>query len=193
MNMEDFLEKMDPAHRIYLCRMLKIKDLPQSLLERYAQVKIMVDRIDGFLSPGLLAIIAVIAGLDMGSAIEKAADEPDVKAADEPVEQVVEQVVDEVVDETAKNDEAAGPTEPAAQGQFVGATGQAQEKTAAQPPTKLWSPGMPVTVLVEEELRQGKIVGIHRPEPDSGKAVHLTIDVGDGEMLEADEDEVEAV
>lgn len=63
MNMVDFQEKMDPTHREYLCRMFNEKELPEVLLMRYAQVKRMVDRIDGHLTPGNLAMIIVIANL----------------------------------------------------------------------------------------------------------------------------------
>jgi len=56
-----FQEKMDPNHRALLCRMLNVKELPEDLLERYVEVKRLVDRIDGHLNAGDLAMIIVSA------------------------------------------------------------------------------------------------------------------------------------
>lgn len=64
MDMEAFQEKMDQHHRSYFCRMLKMKVLPDCLLEQYARVKLLADRIDGFLSPGELALVVLFAGFD---------------------------------------------------------------------------------------------------------------------------------
>ena len=160
MNIELFQEKMDPLHRQALCRMLKMKQLPEQLLERYVQVKRMTDRIDARLSPGVLALIAMSAGVEeLTSQVEGKVKQPLDKAVDEAVDEAVEQ-----------------PTEPL--------------------PTKsdkLWAPGMPVNVLQNDELKEGKIVGIRPPAKGSGDWTQLTIMLEDGDTILANENEVEAV
>jgi len=155
MNMEDFQEKMNRVHRMYLCRMLKVKELPEDLLRRYAEVKMLVDRIDGHLTPGDLAMIIVSVG-DNPEIATELLEESDDKVIEEAVEQLVEQPTPE-------------------EGKAV-----------------LWSPGMPVNVFHEDQLKQGKIVGIVEPAKGSKKARQLTVEFAGEEPITFDEDEVEA-
>ena len=213
MNMVDFQEKMDPAHRMYLCRMLKMKQLPESLLERYLQVKTMTDRIDGHLSAGVLAMIAVSAGVEeLTSQAEKEVVEKSaapVKApamtgaeaeaaiasgAAKPVGSLIE-AVDPPVEQQPDLPASTLDRQPVER-TSVRVRGQAAEETVDKPapPERdiLWSPGMPVNVLYGDELKPGKIAGVHRPEPGSGKAVQLTVEFEGGKTETFDEDEVEA-
>lgn len=199
MNMEDFQEKMDPTHRMYLCRMLGIKEtalLPEDLLGRYAQVKRLVDRIDGHLTPGDLAMIIVNVGDSPEIATELVSKEGEYQAVGQPLDESNDKVIEETVEQ---------PVEPP----VSGATGQVAEKTAEppvdevpiseqgnKPPLKsemLWSPGMPVNVLQADELLRGRIVGIVEPAEGSGKAVKLTVEIEGGETITVEEDEVEAI
>lgn len=216
MDMQDFQEKMDQNHRMYLCRMLKMKVLPDCLLEQYARVKGMVDRIDGYLNPGDLALIAVMAGVEEltsqgESEVDKPAEQPTEQVAKETAEKTAapveaptmtgEQVAEAIASGTAKPvgsvDKDEGKTDLPANigiGQAAGPTEPTAEQPALAGSGKLWSLGMPVTVLQADEIREGKIVGISTPEPGSGKARQLTIeyDGGEGETVTVDEDEVEA-
>lgn len=204
MNMEDFQEKMDPTHRMYLCRMLNVKELPEDLLERYAQVKRMVDRIDGHLTPGDLAMIIYVAGIHfvfaettegedarLQAEAGKLAGEIDggniltgsipVAAIAQPLDESDDKVIEEAV-------------EPPVEQPVSGTTGQAVEQPTES--AMLWSPGMSVRVLYKEEITPGRIVGISDPS-DVGKqvgaAVKLTVEFEGGETETFDEDEVEAV
>jgi len=191
MDIEEFQEKMEPTHRVSLCRMLKVEQLPEYLLREYVKAKMMIDRIDGRLDVGDLALIALGAGFnpDTGkfcmteqpAEVEQTSEDYDSgkELADVDEAQTVEQPVEQAVYE----------------GQVSGATGQAQEQPTAQPAAsgKFWSPGMPVSVLHEEDLKLGNIVGIHSPVPGSEKAVQLTVEFEDGETVTVNEDEVEAV
>ena len=174
MDAELYQEKMDPTHRMYLCRMLGMKELPECLLEQYARVKRMVDRIDGHLSPGDLAMIIMSAPIDMiAETVEQPAEQPLDESDDRAIEQAVEQTAEQMVDEAVK---------------------ETLEQTADKPVGKdiLWSLGMPVNVLAEDELKQGKIVGIMSPAEGSGEQIQLTVEFEDGEIETVKEDEVEA-
>jgi len=57
----------------------------------------------------------------------------------------------------------------------------------------LWAHGMPVKVLDDDELKQGKIVGILHPVAGSKKPTQLTVEYGGGETVTVDENEVEAI
>lgn len=222
MNMVDFQEKMDPTHRMYLCRMLNVKELPEDLLERYAQVKKLVDRIDGHLTPGDLAMIIISVGNNPEIATELAEttdlNDMDLQAVKEAVEKNATPAEEPTM--TGKQAEAAiasGAAKPVGtereletvtaqdvgddkemekilESPVSGATGQAQEKPTES--SKLWSPGMPVRVMHEEEIKQGKIVGVSRPSEvgkQIGAAVKLTVEFEGGETASFDEDEVEAI
>ena len=158
MSMEDFQEKMDQNHRTYLCRMLGLKELPDFLLDRYVQLKRMIDRIDAHLTPCDLALLAIIAGVEELTC---------------QVEPPVEAPVMTGAEAAAEVAGGAKPVEPPAKDE------------------KLWSLGMPVNVLAEDELKEGKIVGIMPPA--EGKPVQLTVEFEDGDVATVDEDEVEAV
>jgi len=167
MNMEDFQEKMDPNHRTYLCRMLGLKELPDFLLVRYVQLKRMVDRIDAFLTPTDLAIIAIMAGAE-----DKVDNKP------------VEPLLDEAVNEEAENilePSVEQPAEPAEQEQ--------PDEGKAIP----WSVGMPVNVLSADELKQGRIVGLYPAAEGSKGKVKITVEFEDGDIVTVEEDEVEAL
>ena len=224
MNMVDFQEKMDPTHQMYLCRMLNVKELPEDLLERYAQVKRLVDRIDGHLTPGDLAMIIISLGANPeivtsllettegeDARLQAQADKEAVEAPtmaepaalfgmggrqaeaaiasgaarpvgdlDESDDKVIEEAVEPEAMVEIDNDGNVTPVS--------GATGQAQEKPTES--AKLWSPGMPVRVLHEDELKKGRIVGV--PNKQTGAAVKLTVEVEGGGTVTVNEDEVEA-
>jgi hypothetical protein len=204
MDVELYQEKMDPAHRAMLCRMLNVKVLSTDFLEAYDRVKRMTDRVDGRLSPGSLALIAVIAGYD-GQEVKEAAEK---KAAptEAPTmtgEQAAEQVAsgaakpvgpsldvsaDEKVEEKLVKTETDGqrPEQPVS-----GATGQAPEQPKPSGGKTLWANGMPVNVLQDDELKQGHIAGIVHPEKGSGKAIQLTVELDGGGTITVDEDEAE--
>jgi hypothetical protein len=192
MNLEQaelYQEKMERNHRACYCQMLKMKVLPGCLLEQYDRVKRLADRVDGFLSPGELALIAINAGFnpDTGkfpilveettegedARLQRLADERAAKPVGAP-DEAADQVVEQTLEQTAEP-----PAQPAAQQQpaEIG---------------KVWSPGMPVTVLHNDELKHGKIVGVQRPESGSEKAVQLTVEFEGGETVSVNEDEVEA-
>ena len=168
MDAELFQEKMEKTHREMLCRMLNVKNLSEDLLERYAQVKRLVDRIDGHLTPGDLAMIIISVG-----------DNPEI--ATELIDESDDKVVEEAID---------GPAEQAVSQTVSGATVQAIDKPVG-PVENLWSLGMPVNVLQEDELKQGKIVGIDPTEP--GKSFQFTVEFEGGETVTVEEDEIEAV
>lgn len=175
---EDYQEKMDPTHLMYLCRMLKVKELPEDLLGRYAQVKTLLDRIDGHFTPCGLAMIIVSVGDNPEIATELLG-----ASDDKVIEEAVEQPVEKLVEAVAKKQREA--EEPVS-----GATGQADNKPAES--AKFWSPGMPVRALIDEELKKGKIVGIGRVT-EEGNGPRLTVELEGGETVTCEEDEVEAV
>lgn len=214
----DYQEKMDQAHRSLLCRMLNVKNLPEDLLLRYAQVKRLVDRIDGHLTPGDLAMIIISVGVnpdlqptkippellnDVALQAEqvKADEIPSVgQTLNEADDKVIEQAAEAVASGVAK---PAGPLdefikvneekdEPPGEQPVSGATGQAENK----PFPKIWSLGMPVRALIDDELKKGKIVGISNPSEvgkQVGAAVQLTVEIDGGEIVTVEEDEVEAI
>lgn len=184
MDAELYQEKMEKTHREMLCRMLNVKNLSEDLLERYAQVKRLVDRIDGHLTPGDLAMIIISVG-DNPEIATELLDESDDKVVEEAVEQPVEEVPELVI----KDEDIIAGTVPPPEHPVSGATGQAADKPV-EPADKLWSPGMPVNVLDEDELKQGKIVGM---SSSPGKALQLTVEFEDGETATFEEDEVEAL
>ena len=180
-----FQEKMNERHREYLCRMLKVKELPEDLLERYAQVKRLVDRIDGHLTPGDLAMIIVSIGVYRASdgeiytnsipaAAIDAQDAVDELPVTPPLDESDDKVIEEAVeppDKVINSSEIKAETIPAA--------------------PMLWSPGMPVNVLQDEELKKGKIFAVHPADDDT--PVQLTVEFEGGETVTVNEDEVEAV
>ena len=179
MNMVDFQEKMDPTHRIYLCRMLNVKELPEDLLERYAQVKRLVDRIDGHLTPGALAMIIISLGANP-EIVTSLLDESDDKVIEEAVETPAEPPAHPY----------PSPVETPIEQPVSGATGQADDKPE-KGKAMLWSSGMPVKVLQEDELKQGRIFAVH---PGDGKEpVQLTVQLEGGDTVTVNEDEVEAI
>jgi len=200
MNGEVFQEKMNPTHRASLCRMVRTEQLPLCLLVEYKKVKLMVDVVDGAITVGELAIIALAAGYDPATKTflpqqEKNPSEPPAVAMGGtsfmPVEddKVIEEKT-EAPDEPEVPDEHPEEDVPLEHPKEVsGATGQAVEK----PIGNLWSPGMPVIVLHDEELKQGKIVGIvPRDESDNASMTKLTVEFEGGETETFDETEVEA-
>jgi len=214
MDIVEFQEKMDPTHRASLCRMLKMKRLPESLLKQYARAKLLVDRIDGHLYVGDLALIALGAGFNPDTGKFCVTEREVLQAQPVEAEQLVDEPVEQQVEveqrgegyasgkELTDVDEAQTveqPQEATIEQPVSGATGQAQEQPTEQPQTssengKHWAPGMPVSVLHNEELKQGNIVGIYPPVfDDSRKVTQLTVDFGDGETLTVNEDEVDAL
>jgi len=169
MDTELYQEKMNPVHRGMLCRMLNVKDLPETLLVRYHQVKMLVDRIDAPLAPGDLALIII-------------------STSTEP----------EIATELAETEEMATEQFSAADDEVIEEAVEPQEKILNSPVVDpevtemIWSPGMPVRVLVGDEIKQGKIVGISPPDEDN-EQTRLTVDFEDGETETFAEEEVEAV
>jgi len=160
MSMEDFQEKMDQNHRTYLCRMLGVKELPDFLLDRYVQLKRMIDRIDAHLTPCDLALLAIIAGVEeLTCQVEPPVDAPLDEADDKEVEETLEP-----------------PVEPPDRGKAM-----------------LWSLGMLVNVLAEDELNEGKIVAIMPQAEGSDKPVQLTVEFEDGDVATVDENEADAI
>lgn len=184
MDAELFQEKMDPTHLMYLCRMLKVKVLSEDLLERYAQVKRLVDRIDGHLTAGDLAMIVVSVG-----------DNPEI--ATELLEESDDKVIEDAVIAKELHLTKTMDATELEEDQVSGATGQAVEKpTPEEENAMLWSPGMPVNVLYKDEITPGRIVGVSRPSEvgkQVGAAVKLTVEFEGGETESFDEKEVEAV
>ena len=185
MDIVEFQEKMDPNHRALFCRMLKMEQLPECLLEEYVKVKLLADRIDGHLGIGTLVLIAMIAGYDPETGkfcvVEQTVDE----TVDDIVEQPVDKPVDKPVEQTV-----SGATGQAADESDGKALQEPEQQAAAS--GKIWSPGMPVNVLAEDELKPGTIVGVYPSEAGSGKAIQLTVEFEDGEIVTVDVDEVEA-
>lgn len=218
MDREEFQEKMDPAHRMNLCRMIGMEQLPECLLEQYVRVKKMIDRIDGRLSLGTLAIIALMAGYnpDTGKfeqTLEETTEGEDARLQAEADKTAVEspalsqtitgaQVAEADASGDAKpvgsldeSDDKAieEAVEPPVEPPVIGATGQAVEQpTPEEGKSMLWAQGMPVNVLQEDQLKKGKIFGVH-PPGDGNEQVQLTITLDSGETITVNEDEVEAV
>jgi len=65
MDIDAMREKISPAHKDMLCRMLGLNELPEFLLKRYFAMKKVLDKIDGFLSPTELLRIALDCGLNL--------------------------------------------------------------------------------------------------------------------------------
>jgi hypothetical protein len=193
MDYVEFQEKMDPNHREFLCRMIQVKELPEDLLEQYCRVKKMADRIDAHLSPGVLALIAMIVGSDGFGVGSTLADEKPQEPVDKPLDETVDQVVEETIQPNLSEIIVEEPAEQVVEQPAVsGTTGQAVDKPAPKPAKtgNIWSPGMPVNVLHNDELKSGKIAGI--PKLVEGKAQQLTVEFEDGDTITVDEDEVEA-
>jgi len=163
----------------------------------------MVDRIDGFLNPADLATIALAAGFNpetgnfSGVPIYETTEgedarlqaQADAMAVKPPLDEADDRVIEEAVEQPVEKMEKKSLEEAEA----AVASG-AKPVEAAMPDegkAMLWSPGMPVNVLQADELKQGKIVGVHPPKLGTG--VQLTVEFEDGEVATVDEDEVEAV
>ncbi len=203
-----FQEKMDPAHRGMLCQMLKEKNLPEALLERYALLKGMVDRIDAHLSPGDLAMLIYVAGINVeipeiknlgNKTFAETTEGEDARLQAQADEMAVVSpglgvLDDKVIEEKLGGGNIVpGKLNKEQTEQFRGATGQAV--TTTDPKAMLWFPGMPVRVLVGDEIKQGKIVGVSTPSAvgkEVGAAVQLTVEFDDGETETFEENEVEA-
>ncbi|UCH89874.1 MAG: hypothetical protein JSV49_04315, partial [Thermoplasmata archaeon] len=172
-----------------MCRMLNLKELPIDLLERYEQVKMLVDRVDAHLNPGDLALIILSSPYSPDIATVLAEDD------DEVIEEAVEPDPEAAAGENPPERPANGIEYEGADNTFLkqpvsGVTGQAIDKKVPDMST-VWSPGMPVQVLHNDELKQGKIVGT--VPPAKGKALQLTVEMEDGETETFDEEDVEAV
>ena len=214
MDMVEFQEKMDPTHRVSLCRMLNVEQLPECLLREYIKAKIMVDRIDGFLTVGELAILALASGYlpdtrkffpmtteGEDARLQAEADDMAVKPPDDQLKNVprvtpltVAQAADKEVEKILEPP-VEEPTMTGEQAAEAVASGAKPVEAAVPDEGKamLWAHGMPVKVLTDDELKQGKIVGINHPELGSGKKVQLTVEFEGGETVTVDEDEVEAI
>ena len=201
-NMEDFQEKMNPIHRENLCRMLRMEQLPECLLKEYLKAKKMIDIIDGSLAVGELAILALMAGYNPNTgkflSYDETIDWEDArlqaqarKLAAEPPDQQAPRPLDESDDKVIE-DAVEAPVEP-----LVDETETDEQKPDLSAPTaKLWSPGMPVRALIDEEFKLGKIVGISKPSEvgkEIGAAVQLTVELKGGDTVTVEENEVEAV
>ena len=209
-NMEDFQEKMNPIHRVNLCRMLKMKQLPECLLKEYLKAKKMVDIIDGSLAVGELAILALRAGYNPNTGkflpYDETISEPLAESDDKVIEEAVEQPVPQT-DEQAKHAAKKAAEQPftgtvgqeAVDKSITGTTGQAVDKSTPSegvPQPKLWSPGMPVRALIDEEFKLGRIVGISKPSEvgkEIGAAVQLTVELEGGDAVTVEESECEAI
>lgn len=204
MNSVEFQEKMDNVHRAYFCRMLNMKQLPEALLERYAQVKKMVDHIDGHLNPGNLAMIAVIA--DFGETTEGRDAKLQALANEGAAKTSAEQLGKEAEEKKAVPAEA--PTMTGAEAEAAVASGAAkpvepldeaddkQVEEMLKPPLSAkpaWSPGMSVNVLQDgDELKEGRIVGVHIPK-STEKPIQLTVEFADDVIATVSVDEVDVI
>ena len=114
MDMVTFQEKMDPTHRTYFCRMLKMKVLPDCLLELYVRVKKMADRMDAHLSPGELVLVAVMAGFNPEAGKFCVTGQSVDELVDRPLDEAADQVLEETLEETAKPtvEKAPGEVDP---------------------------------------------------------------------------------
>lgn len=205
MDAEKFQEKMDPNHRAYLCRMLKMKELPEYLLEEYARVKKMTDRIDAHLSPGNLAIIAIMAGFnpDTGKFLTlrettegedaRLQAQADAMAVKPSAEQPLDEAVDSVVEETLDKPVEQAPPQDVEQPETDESKPDLPSPNPDEGKAMLWSPGMPVNVLQADDLKQGKIVSVLWPKLHEVKPVQLTVEFEGGETVTVNEDEVEAI
>jgi hypothetical protein len=174
MNAEVYQEKMDKLHRGYLCQMLGVKFLPVEVLQHYKKVKMLIDRIDGHLTPGDMAMIIISA---------------------ENSPEVAGELADDAIEEAAKN-----MAEQPSVGQVLNAFEDIKVENTIEPQTiegdTSWTYGMPVRVLDGEEIKEGKIAGISNPSEVAkkvGAKVQLTVEFEGGETETYDEDEVEAV
>lgn len=187
MNLNDailFQEKMDKVHRAYLCRMLNTKNIPDNVIERYAEVKTLMDRIDGHLNPGNLAMIIVSAKERPISIGEKA---------------LAEAVAIDVAGKVGSLDEPEAKVEIDGDGNLQPDSGATEEEIEQKEPEKAsfipWANGMPVRALHNEEIKDGKIVNVQRPSKiaaEVGAEVKLTIEFEGGITETYSEDEVEA-
>lgn len=216
MNMVEFQEKMDPTHRASLCRMLRTEQLPECLLTEYLKAKKMVDIIDGSLTVGELAIIALSAGYnpDTGkfeqtfiettelgvkegedARMQAQADKMAVKSPVEPqsLDESDDTIIEEVVEQPiAASDIKTYEVSKTTEQPVIGVTGQAVEKPAPEKgKAMLWAPGMPVNVLQEDELNHGKIFAVH--PGGENDPLKLTVTLDNGETVTVNEDEAEAV
>jgi hypothetical protein len=193
MNAEVYQEKMDKLHRGYLCQMLGVELLPVEVLQHYKKVKMLIDRIDGHLTPGDMAMIIISAENSPEVAVE---------LADEPIEESEDVVIEDALTplgEQLEKEEAEKYATPVEVPSMTGAEAEAAVMSGAAKPVGeavLWSPGMTVNVLTDGELKQGKIVGISRPSKvgeQVGARLKLTVEFDGGDTETFDEDEVEAV
>ncbi len=193
MDMEDFQEKMDVNHRSYFIRMLKLKVLPECVLEQYLKVKMMIDRIDGHLTVADLALIVLMAGYDPRT--KEFTETAEVEQLDEVADKEVEKIIESpTLSETPVVDGEQATAD-------VPKTDESKPDLPANLPVEqpdegkamLWAHGMPVQLLEADELKQGKIVGILHPVAGSDKPTQLTVEYLGGKTVTVDEDEVEAI
>lgn len=172
MDTELYQEKMNKNHRECLCRMLNVKQLPDEVLARYDEIKRLVDRVDAFLSPADLAFVIVLSSkhpevcttLIYNNHTEEELTEDDDKVIEEAIEEPADLQLNE---------------------QFSGAIGQEPSPTGEIP----WSSGMPVTVLLDDEIKNGKIFAVHSDD----EPAQLTVTLDGGETVTVNEEDVEAI
>lgn len=155
-------------------RMLGIVELPDFLLLAYFRVKKLVDKVDGVMSPCDLARIAMDCGFDPDTMCFPGLSTVTTTTGTSTMPPADFTPVDVPLDEDTPIAEAVSPTpEPiTVPGEFT-------------TPVALFTLGENVEILHEEELLQGKIVGL----PSASKSTY-TVLTEDDQTYEAEEHEI---
>ncbi len=111
-SLTDLRDKIGQSHSDMLKRMLGLNELPEPLLLRYFLIKKLLDKIDGFISPGDLVRIALDCGFNPETMRFEETMKP-VETIEKSVDTELEKISDEIVDEAEPAQPEKAPPEPA--------------------------------------------------------------------------------
>jgi len=166
----ELIDKIQRTHGDMFRRMLDVEVIPEKVLVKYFELKKMTDKVDGRLTAGDLAKIAIAAGFDPETMSFPFGEDADVQdKVQKPLS--TEKPVDETTDETIDEDKLE----------------LASEKLEAVA-TKPLTPGTAVQVFYDGEILIGKIVGV--PTDDDS---NYQIETERGDTIDAEKDDIEEI
>jgi len=183
--------KMSPVNRDLFRQMLGIKELPENLVRRYFSIKKMTDKVDGRLTPADLARIALDCGYDPELG-EFVGFEGTITTGTAPFEKTTE-TIEEKVDEPEEADKSIKEVlyEKDVRGRTKLEDEEKTEPTADVPESAdigddEINVGDTVTALVDDEMKEGKIVGSQEKNDEMIYQVEI-----DGETVDVSEDNID--
>jgi len=166
----ELIDKIQRTHGDMFRRMLDVEVIPEKVLVKYFELKKMTDKVDGRLTAGDLAKIAIAAGFDPETMSFPGSEDLS-KGDDEVVE---EAIIEEPALECLDKDKPTAPAD--------------KPTGAADKPTAPLTPGTAVQVFYDGEILIGKIVGV--PTDDDS---NYQIETERGDTIDAEKDDIEEI